>query len=265
MDKITYPTKNLLEDFLKNVYNNKSLSIRTNKLGTSTDNYDSKQPGMFETLTAKVTPITGIDVPILVKNDDKNKPVVAIIAQDPLRNANDKMLKDLPFSNPIVGTPFAIHYKQDVYSQTKVYRLIINEILNKGFDVYITDAHKIYPSKNIPKQCKKSERDLLIEELKVIKPDYIISFGSDAKDYIHDYITNTYQEKALELLHPSQTNWDHWKQWIFEQAFSGGKTYNVDWTKYASQIGCRSDMFQNKNVDMPKIISNIVIEMFNSL
>ena len=44
MAKITYPTKNLLEDFLKNVYNNKSLSIRTNKLVTMFADGNTKLP-----------------------------------------------------------------------------------------------------------------------------------------------------------------------------------------------------------------------------
>ena len=272
MANITYPTKDLLDDFLRKVYGDNELEIQTEKLGVLTDNYDSNQPGMFETIPVNVTSITGIDVPILVKNDTEDKAVVAIIAQDPLRNVKDAMLNGLPFNNPIVGTPFALHYKQSIYPETEIYRLIIKKILDKGFNVYITDAHKIYSSQNAPKQCGKNEHEMLTKEFNVINPDFIITFGSDAKKYIRDYIPSTYQGNALELLHPSQTNWDHWKQWIFEQAFYGRKTCNINWEEYATQIGCRSNMFGNyEPVNMQPmqpmldIISNIVIKMFNSL
>lgn len=273
MANITYPTINLLDDFLRKVYGYNGPVIQTEKLGVLTDYYDSDQPGMFETIPVNVTSITGIDVPILVTNDTEDKAVVAIIAQDPLRSTKDDMLAPFkPFANPIVGTPFALHYKQSVYPETEIYRLIIKKILDKGFNVYITDAHKIYSSQNAPKQCGKNEREMLIKEFDVIKPNFIIIFGSEAKKYVSGYITSTYQGKILELLHPSKTNWDHWKQWIFEQAFYDRKTCNINWKEYATQIGCRSNMFGNyEPVNMQPmqpmldVISNIVMEMFNSL
>ena len=275
MAYIAYPTIKILEQFLQKVYGVNGLTIQTNILGALTDNYESYQPGMFETIPVNVTSITGIDIPILVRNDNKIKPVVAIIAQDPLRSTKDDMLAPFkPFANPIVGTPFALHYKQSksVYQETEIYRLIIKKILDRGFDVYITDAHKIHSSQNTPKQCGKSEREMLIKEFDVIKPNFIIIFGSEAKKYVSGYITSTNQGKILELLHPSKTNWDHWKQWIFEQAFYDRKTCNINWKEYATQIGCRSNMFGNyEPVNMQPmqpmldIISNIVIKMFNSL
>ena len=275
MAYIAYPTIKFLEQFLQKVYGVNGLTIQTNILGALTDNYESYQPGMFETIPVNVTSITGIDIPILVRNDNKIKPVVAIIAQDPLRSTKDDMLAPFkPFANPIVGTPFALHYKQSksVYQETEIYRLIIKKILDRGFDVYITDAHKIHSSQNTPKQCGKSEREMLIKEFDVIKPNFIIIFGSEAKKYVSGYITSTNQGKILELLHPSKTNWDHWKQWIFEQAFYDRKTCNINWKEYATQIGCRSNMFGNyEPVNMQPmqpmldVISNIVMEMFNSL
>ena len=91
-----------------------------------------KTPGKYGTLPVKVNSITGVDIPVMVYVDDneKNKnETIAIIAQDPLRNTEDKKLQPFApnYPNPIVGTPFALHYDSRCYPQTVVYRKIICE------------------------------------------------------------------------------------------------------------------------------------------
>lgn len=262
MATISYHT-NVLDCYLQKIYNN-NLTIQTQKLGSSTEQFDKNTPGMFETLSVDVTSITGIDVPVLVSSGNvSNQKVVAIVAQDPRRDANDKMLEGLPFNQPIIGTPFAIHYKQSVYPQTEVYRQIINGLLNKRYNVYITDAHKIYSKGQKKGRNTQLEIKTLENELKGIKPDYVITFGTTAKNYIEktSYIKDI--KETYSLLHPSQTNWDHWKQWIFEQAFWGKDTYNVNWTNYAKKIGSRENMFgsHSNNPNMHKIIAEIVMDI----
>ena len=258
---ITYQTDKI-EAYLNKIYPDYALSVQTTKLGGRTDCFE--EAGHFETLSKKikVKDITGIDVPIWVSTgSNSNKKTVAIVAQDPLRNKNDKMLTGVDFKQPIIGTPFALHYKQDKYPQTEVYRRIIAGLLNE-FDVYITDAHKIYSRDITFGRDKKREIDTLKNEFTARKPAFVITFGTTAKEYVK--FPNL---KTLNLLHPSQTNWDHWKQWIFEQALEGNKKYGVDWATYAKQIGCRKDMFGSykPDVNMHEVIANIVLDMVKHL
>lgn len=88
-----------------------------------------------------------------------------------------------------------------------------------------------------------------------------MTFGNKAREYIMA-IKNSYT--VLSLLHPSQTNWDHWKQWIFEQAYNNKKTYNVDWGKYAKVLTCKQSMFDKTKDKMPDLIAEITEEMVKS-
>ena len=256
MAQLQYPTIDLIKGFVQGIYNRSFFSgqlesIFGNSVGKNTNN------GKYGVISLPVQePLIGIDIPVLVKDSKSvERPVIAIVAQDPLRNKKDTMLPQNPPGNAIIGTPFALHYMEKCYPQTSVYRRIIEMLLTKGYNVYITDARKIYPK---DKALKKKEIDLLTEEIKGIKPYCVITLGSTAKEY---YDKSGLKRRVINLLHPSQQNWDHWKQWIFEQAFyekAGGKT--GPYAGFAGNISQRSAMFDDQTLrkPMPDLIADLV-------
>lgn len=264
MAKILYPTQQIIEGYLQGVY--PSLGVGCLTPSIKTIGYIAQhhnQPGIYGTLGVAVNTLTGIDIPILLEGTNTSKGTIAIVAQDPYRNKKDPMLAPFkPFIKPIVGTPFAYHYSLSCYTQTKVYRLIIRTLLSQGYRVYITDAHKFYP--NISGQ-RKTEIALLIDELDDIQKKYglcrVVTFGKDAWDYINN---SKYNNIQVPLLHPSQQNWPNWRLWIFEQAYfeQVNQIEPPYWSKFASQIGVRSNMFGSYsiNANMDKIIARISLD-----
>lgn len=285
MATITYPTQTIVEKCLQSIFPglnpgclNQSISV----LGNVSEYHN--QPCKYGYLPVSVTNTTGVDIPILIDNDDphipqKNK-TIAIVAKDPSRDPNDKMLvncmltnKCSIFQSPIVGTPYAYHYEESIYPDTLVYRLIINKLLKQGYKVYLTDSHKVFkrnPKWNPNKIQRTNEIACLNYELDSInpKPQLVVTFGKDAKKYV-DVINSSHSYNVVSLLHPSQTNWDHWKLWIFEQAYRHLNTYDVNWDNYARRLWVRNNMFGNPVIEgdkMDNIISEIALEIiFNNL
>ena len=181
MQHILYPTRYIVEYFLTKYYRSScDLSEIIKTLGCVKEKHDL--PNKYGTLSVR-DPNTGIDIPILILDLHSTKGTIAIVAQDPYRSKSDPMLTGFSFSSPIVGTPFAYHYKEENYPKTKVYRNVINKLLWEGYGVYVTDVHKFYPNK--PKKIVKSpEIDCLKEELEKIEPQLVVTFGTDAKEYV---------------------------------------------------------------------------------
>lgn len=252
MIQLSYPTLPIFETFVQRYQPNISnlQNIVNYTLGDKFEQFDGQQPGKYGVFCANGNNnnLIGIDIPLLVK-DGHPKGTIAIVSQDPLRNAKDPMLPNTS-QGVIIGTPFALHYKEKCYPQTAIYRRIIIMLLKKGYAVYLTDARKIYPNMKM----KQDEITFLFDELSIIHPKQIITLGSVAKDYLSNLSNIT--SPILNLLHPSQTNWDHWKQWIFEQAYYGTTGYS----KLASMISKRNRMFdvQTTSLRMPDIITQIV-------
>lgn len=99
-------------------------------------------PGTYGVLSKSVPTLTGVDIPILVRADEEPHKTVAIVAQDPLRDP--KTLPSHHHKKVIVGTPFAYHNDVLCCPQTLVYRKIIQGLLNKGYNVYVTDIWKCW-------------------------------------------------------------------------------------------------------------------------
>ena len=264
MAQLQYPTIDLIQDYIHSIYSSSSriqidITVLGDAVGKNTDN------GKYVVISLPdQEPLIGIDIPVLVKKSRFDRPVIAIVAQDPLRSKTDKMLPVTPPGNAIIGTPFALHYNEEKYLQTAVYRRIIEMLLEEGYDVYITDACKIYPRKKGLK--KNDEIDLLKREIiDRIKPCLAITLGSDAKKYFNK-IKKLYEErggKVINLLHPSQQNWDHWKQWIFEQAFyekDRGET--GPYAGIADSFSRRSTMFDDQKFrDPKKTMPDLIVEL----
>lgn len=268
MATITYPTQTIVEKCLQSIFpglNLGCLNLSISVFGNVSENHN--QPCQYGYLPVSVTNTTGVDIPIKIVDSlipQKNK-TIAIVARDPLRTKSDLMLKDCDFKFPIVGTPFAYHYNIKRYPKTKVYRDIINKLLCEGYAVYVTDAHKQYPPQ---KNVEATEISCLEEELKEIKPQLVVTFGTDARDYL-EVINNKHKKfNVVSLPHPSQRNWDNWKLFIFSQAW--GVTSGViaspviNWSSYANQFTVINNKFGNppkKGNKMDTIINKTALDI----
>ena len=198
MAKITYPTQTIVETCLQRVFGglnpgclNQSISI----LGNVSEYHN--QPCQYGYLPVNVgNNVTGVDIPIMVTDNVKppHKGTVVLLAQDPLRNPYDPMLNGCNFQRPIVGTPFAFHYQPQYYSQTDAYRLVINGLMNKGYQVYVTDVWKTWDQNKLYRRGRwginNPHRICLIEELNDIKPNYIILMGKEAQNKYRSIANN---------------------------------------------------------------------------
>ena len=273
MAKISYPTHGLIGEYLGNVYRVKlSLEDSINILGMEKEAHPKEDKSGYYILDdVKVSELTGVDIPILLENDNNiNRGIIAIVAQDPKRSDGDKQL---PKDNNgktikdkiIVGTPFAFHYKSDAYSKTKVYRNIVDGLLKDGYKVYITDAHKIYSEDKTFSVDKDSEMDLLKDELSSFEDlKCVVTFGEDALNYIEDaYKTDDNKPSCVNVLHPSSNNTSNWDSWIFEQAYWEVKN-NCEgvWSKYAQERGYRDKVYGKfkGNRSLEDVIVNSTIE-----
>lgn len=196
MPMISYPTQTDVEQFLNRTFPSPApfnLSTSISTIGTIVGAH--KAPGVSGTLQGAIVPgaaITGLDIPVLISDNFEAKGTVMIIEQDPLRNPNDPLLAPLKSYFPthaIVGTPNALHYNVSVTPHTNIYRCIVDYILNKHYNVYITDANKLYwpytAGSNALKRWKsnlaKDTHALLQTEILRINPTAIVLVGKAAQ------------------------------------------------------------------------------------
>lgn len=147
--------------------------------------------------------LTGIDIPILLSPvGKKSEGVVMIVGESPLRN---KALDGL-----IIRTPFAIGTKPECYRQCNRYKKIIQNIIDEGYSVYITDIIKIW---DINKSKKLTVSDF---DKKILKKEHehtnalkIICWGKKSFDCISKFIDS---KKIVEILHPSAMATRWWKK-----------------------------------------------------
>lgn len=215
MANILYPTQKIVEKYLPQIFPGLTLgclspSIRI--IGKIAQYHTT--PGKYGILPVNVQSITGVDIPILVDDNEANNSIVAIIAQDPLRSKTDPMLAPFsPFNDPIVGTPFAYHYNASFYPRTDVYRRVIDGLLKKGYRVYITDIWKSWDNDK-PKKTRMGKwsninphKQCLEEEFTHIKPYKVILMGNEAQN---KYESINYPVKPIAVPHPSNANNGNW-------------------------------------------------------
>lgn len=136
--------------------------------------------------------LNGIDLPSWF--GDFNNKKVFFLGIDPMRNNKDfkKSNADL-YNDVIIGTPYAFHIKGFRENRTSSYWQVINELAKSNF-VYVTDIYKTFfytdNSKNMRSYhfwnkaenalLNDNHRNLLIDEINLIKPDIIVTFGAVA-------------------------------------------------------------------------------------
>ena len=106
----------------------------------------------------------GHDLPFWIEPDNP-KGRIMLVSQDPLR-AHQKA-KDII----TLSTPFGMHSKEyRNYGHHKTFTSIVENIVDKGYSVYLTDCHKLFGTKDISgtKSCISNPKDELIlqEEIK---------------------------------------------------------------------------------------------------
>lgn len=122
----------------------------------------------------------GIDIPVTISSNSKDRKKLMIIAMDPLREKSEKF-------NPrsiTLNTPFTIHKNvKNNYNQH-----ILN-LVEKEFDIYLTDAYKLFYIKNgliksnaDPdfRKIKEIHRKILSNEIKEFRPEIILCLGKDS-------------------------------------------------------------------------------------
>lgn len=157
--------------------------------------------------------LIGFDIPILLspKSGISDKTIV-ILGESPLR---ERSLQGI-----IVALPFGIGYKNGYCKRCDRYTQTIQNIIDAGYNVYVTDIIKIWTEEYIDKsKLKVSDDDItmLQKELELLN-NYnvveIVCWGKTSFNAIKKIVPDT-----LYVPHPSQMNVNYWK-----------KTYNVDGT-----------------------------------
>lgn len=147
--------------------------------------------------------IVASDLPSLLSRGGQR--TVMIVAQDALSKE--------PAPEQIrLGTPFAMHSKwcRERFPTTKRYFQLIDVLLDRGFQVYLTDLHKVYvrgaglsKGAGLPKEDKKRFSAVLREEIKLINPEAVMTWGKKAGGAITELKIN---RPHHTYPHPSAAN-----------------------------------------------------------
>lgn len=163
---------------------------------------------------------TGIDVPVLWSLNEGKRENIILLAQDPLRDMDywgyskkNYSQKEEMQHDVIVGTPYALHISQKtkhtlVGKKKKakrynvgVYRAIIEQLCEKGYNVYCTDIFKYYmlgiPNKNVT----EFDVGVFINECKRVNPAKIIAMGQKAQYAVEELqIKSNMQIKSNRII-----------------------------------------------------------------
>lgn len=138
----------------------------------------------------------GIDLPVLIKAEQSEaKATVVLLGQDPLRKCKD-IDPNRVLDSAFIGTPYRVHHLDGLHSATLVYPKLIQELQKNGYDVYLTDVRKYYPSPEKESDKRHTENaELLIKELGCLKgPLIIVLSGQQAQ---HFYCSNKERVDAV--------------------------------------------------------------------
>ena len=130
--------------------------------------------------------LIGYDVPVLIHTKyDICKGIVAILGQDALRDPKDPLLNGINTTNDIVvGLPYAIAFDRN-YKQVAVYHNLIKDILDAGYDVYLTDIWKSWDDNHVSRMGRWSNinphKQCLEDEFKNLNINYVVLMGGVAQ------------------------------------------------------------------------------------
>ena len=173
-----------------------------------------------------VNSIVGIDVPVLLSNGHGKNGTIMIIGESPVRDTRSTKGNGL-----YIGTPFAVAHKFNIPPQCKNYKNIFCNLLNEGYNVYITDAVKEWNNKLKKKDyVKHIDYPVLKDEIRNIKPILIVTWGETAKVACKKIFNN--KTCFCPQTHPVNLNWDRWKVKMLKDTIKNksviGKNYIDD-------------------------------------
>ena len=164
--------------------------------------------------------LIGVDLPLFFKCSDPEAQTVMLVALDPLRKRKD--FPDFQHEDVIIGTPFAQHSSHYREGSQEIVFDFIKHIVDKNYHMYITDVYKVWVEQ---KEYKKSHllfkrneslifKELLREELDIIDPKIVITFGNDARDRYIDISKDCDPRPHKHFTHPSGEARGAWKKLI---------------------------------------------------
>lgn len=136
--------------------------------------------------------LNGIDLPTWFGDFQGKK--VFFLGIDPVRNERDFEKSNANINTDVVvGTPYAFHLRGFRENRTSAYWQVINEVAKSNF-IYVTDIYKTFFYTDVLKKNRSyyywnepenidfnnNHRLLLLEEIRLIQPDIIVTFGAIA-------------------------------------------------------------------------------------
>ena len=174
----------------------------------------------------------GVDIPVLLSRNNNTKGTIIIIAESPQRNDSDKTND----GNLIIGTPFAVLCKNGIPSQCDIYKYILNRLLNEGYNVYLTDAVKVWNNKLTRKDFGKIiNKKLLDHEIsKIENKQLVVAWGNTAKQGIEELLNKTQEDdEYLPQIHPVTTNWDRIEKAMYKEGLLNNSPLETIGYEYA--------------------------------
>lgn len=170
--------------------------------------------------------IVGIDVPVKLSKGRERKGTIMIIGESPVRDT-----RKIHKNGIYIGTPFAVAYKFDIPIQCNIYKYIFCKLLDAGYDVYLTDAVKVWDTGLKKKEyANHIDYTILKTEIKNMKPLLIVAWGETAKTACYNIFKN--EDFFFHQMHPVNLNWDRWKVKMLKEAIVNnveiGKNYVND-------------------------------------
>ena len=152
------------------------------------------------------TPLTGIDLPILLSPaEGKSNGCVILVGESPLRKKK--------WENLIISTPFAIGFEPNLVKQCRRYKKIIQNIIDEGYSVYVTDIIKIWDVNKAGKlPISQFDIDFLGKEIQALNPLGVICWGKKAQRSMEKILGTNSNLKIVGIPHPSAMNTACWKR-----------------------------------------------------
>lgn len=170
--------------------------------------------------------LTGIDLPILLSGN--HSLTLMIVGSEPLRNEKFFLANDIETYNEMsVGTPYSYHTEVNAL-KPNIYTHIINGLKSQA-NIYLTDLRKIWYAgfeynSNFIKDVR--HQNFLLEELEIINPDYIITFGNESYNKVQYLLKESQRAPSvIPLMHPSPRNFGSKRNDYF-------LSHNIDITKF---------------------------------
>lgn len=141
----------------------------------------------------------GHDLPFWIEPDNP-KGRIMLVSQDPLRSGQ----KDTDIIT--LSSPFGMHSKEYRYcGHHKTFTSIVENIVDQGYSVYLTDSHKLYGTENssdykscISKLTTDIDMCILQEEINFFSPSIVFALGHQAEAALMDL-----HQSGVYIPHPT--------------------------------------------------------------